>query len=206
MKKAIKPRLHRKDFIIDVVNHFGFKSYLEIGLRDRTSVFDHIPCKVKYSVDPDPKARAHYVGTSDAFFAQPGIKNVKWDVIFIDACHLAAFVYNDIMNSLNHLNEGGVIFLHDVLPISYEHTTELTYCQTAWKVVPYILKYHEELRICSIAENTTGMGIVVRGVQDRKLDPEFNKFYDYYLMDKNRQLSQNVIQYSQMLSWIKGTP
>jgi len=70
----------------------------------------------------------------------------------------------------------------------------------------YILKYHEELRICSIAENTTGMGIVVRGVQDRKLDPEFNKFYDYYLMDKNRQLSQNVIQYSQMLSWIKGTP
>ena len=50
------------------------------------------------------------------------------------------------------------------------------------------------------------MGIVVRGVQDHKLDPEFNKFYDYYLMDKNRQLSQNVIQYSQMLSWIKGTP
>jgi len=129
-------KVHRKDFIIEAVKQFNFTTYLEIGLRSKDGVYNHIPCKIKYSVDPDPASEAAYRGTSDDFFSQEKIKDIMWDVIFIDACHLADFVYNDIINSLKHLSPGGVIFLHDVLPISYKHSLENSNCQSAWKVIP----------------------------------------------------------------------
>jgi hypothetical protein len=199
-------KLHRRDFIISVVKHFNFQSYLEIGLRDKTGVFNHIPCKIKYSVDPDPNSHASFCGTSDKFFAQNSIRDIKWDTIFIDACHLADFVYTDLINSLQHLNDGGVVFLHDVLPLNYSYSLENSYCQSAWKVIPHILKHHPELRACSISENTTGMGVVVRSKKPRTklLDSNFNKFYEYGVMEKNKILSQNVIQYGQLIAWIGG--
>ena len=199
-----KNKIHRKQIIIDIINYFKFNSYLEIGLRNKDGVFNHIPCKIKYSVDPDPKSEADYCGTSDSFFCQDKILNIKWDVIFIDGCHLADFVYRDLINSVNHLNDGGVIFLHDVLPTQYEFTFENGDCQTAWKVIPYVLKYHPELRICCITENKTGIGIVVKGNRSETLDIEFNKFSEYYLMNENRKLSQNVINYNELIDWIKN--
>jgi len=54
-----------------------------------------------------------------------------------------------------------------------------------------------------MAENTTGMGVVVRGNRSNTLDVNFNKFYDYCVMDKNRKLSQNVIDRADMINWIK---
>lgn len=197
-------KLQRKDIIISVIKAFGFKSYLEIGLRDKDGVFNHIPCQIKHSVDVDPKSKPSYCGTSDSFFVQSSILNMKWDVIFVDACHLADFVYRDLMNSVTYLNEGGVIFLHDVLPTKYEYTLENADCQTAWKVVPYVLKYHPELRICCITEQSAGMGVIVRGSRDQLLNVNFNPFYEYYLMDANRKLSQNVIQYNELIGWIKN--
>lgn len=198
-------KMQRKDIIISVINTFGFNTYLEVGLRDKTGVFNHIPCKIKYSVDIDPKSKPCYCGTSDSFFAQSIIEDIKWDCIFIDAWHTADFVYRDLMNSVKHLNPGGVIFLHDVLPTKYEYTLENKQdCQTAWKVVPYVLKHHPELRICCISEHDAGMGVVVRGNRTRTLSFEFNKFYEYSLMDQNRKLSQNVIDYNELIGWIKN--
>lgn len=198
----MKKLLHRKQVIINIVNYFGFKTYLEIGLKNRNNVYNHIPCKIKYSVDIDPQSNPHYCGTSDSFFSQEKIKDIKWDVIFIDACHLADFVFRDLMNSVKHLEKGGVIFLHDMLPTKYEYSLETGMNGTAWKVLPYILKYHPELRACCIEDDE--LGVVVKGDRTETLDINFNQFYDYYLMDKNRKLSQNIIDYNNLVKWIKN--
>jgi len=196
----------RRKIISEIVDYFKFDSYLEIGLRDPDSVFNHIKCKIKYSVDINPDSKPLYCGSSDSFFSQSKIIDIKWDCIFIDAWHVADFVYRDLVNSVKHLNDGGVIFLHDVLPSKYEYTLESgnVQCQSTWKVIPYVLKHHPELRICSITDGNAGIGIVVKGNRTETLDINFNQFYDYYLMDKNRKLSQNIINYNDLIGWIKN--
>lgn len=192
----------RTKIMTEVVNHFNFKSYLEIGVRHKDSVFNKIPCEFKFCVDKDPAAQPDYCGTSDAFFEQKFER--KWDVVFIDAWHIADQVYRDLMNSLSHLNEGGVIFLHDTLPTKYEFTYETGNCQTAWKVIPYVLKYHPELRACTLPDSSEGLGVVVKAKEKRTnlLEESFNPFYDYCRMDENRIKSQNIIQYKELFDWI----
>jgi len=60
--------------------------------------------------------------TSDELFATLP-KDKKYDMIFIDGLHHELFVHRDIINSLKHLNPGGVICVHDVIPINYTATT-----------------------------------------------------------------------------------
>ena len=56
--------------------------------------------------------------TSDTFFSQIE-KALKFDVIFIDGLHTYYQCQKDVVNSLNHLNNNGVIFIHDLLPKNY---------------------------------------------------------------------------------------
>ena len=41
-----------------------------------------------------------------------------FDIIFIDGMHHYDFVYRDFINSLKILNDNGIIFLDDVLPLN----------------------------------------------------------------------------------------
>ena len=58
--------------------------------------------------------------TSDEFFSQ---NKETFDLIFIDGLHIHEQVLKDIDNSLNVLNENGVILLHDCLPAKIWHQT-----------------------------------------------------------------------------------
>ena len=58
--------------------------------------------------------------TSDEFFKQ---NEKRFDLIFIDGLHEANQVFRDVKNSLNYLNENGVILLHDCNPSIEEHQT-----------------------------------------------------------------------------------
>jgi len=49
--------------------------------------------------------------TTDSFFEQT---KEKYDLIFIDASHSYTAVINDTNNSIDHLNNGGIIVWHDV--------------------------------------------------------------------------------------------
>lgn len=130
----------------DIINHFikknDYKNYLEIGYYKGWS-FDQINCEYKTAVDPSPSKTPYhesmkhgniffseghinpiYKVTSDEFFSgKVVIENDEWDIIFIDGLHESEQVYKDIMNSLDHLSEGGTIILHDCNPPLYEHTT-----------------------------------------------------------------------------------
>jgi len=203
--------MKRRNIINDLIVKLNFENYLELGIRTKET-FNSVICKNRMSVDCENKWEPTYCYTIDDFFKllDGGFldidKNYKWDLIFIDACHKAEYVYRDTLNSVRHLNDKGILVLHDVFPVKWEFTIEDDQNGTAWKVVPYILKYHPELNVCVIPERNGGCGIVTKNLgklRENCLDKDFNVFYDFYLMDVNRKKSQNIIVYSDLIDWIK---
>ena len=67
---------------IALVNHFiflhEFHSYLEIGVRRKSDMYDKILTSRKVSVDPDPNAKAEFIMTSDEYFTT---QDEKFDII-----------------------------------------------------------------------------------------------------------------------------
>lgn len=110
----------RTDIINLIINKYGFKSYLEIGVRVPAENFDKINIKNKYSVDPDPKGRCDFIMTSDEYFDKY-VGNNKFDLVFVDGLHTQKQAYVDVINSMNHLNDDGFIVMHDCNPPTEYH-------------------------------------------------------------------------------------
>lgn len=106
---------YARDIIQHLVDTKGYKDYLEIGI-DTGFTFGHITVEgLKHGVDPSPKqdsGTTHEI-TSGAFFAQ---NENLYDLIFIDGLHQADQAYQDALNSLNCLNIGGTVVMHDCNP------------------------------------------------------------------------------------------
>lgn len=92
----------------------NYKKYLEIGVFKKGN-FNSVLCESKKCVDPDKNSNADFIMTSDDFFV---LNKEKFDIILIDGLHHREQVYKDILNSLNILNDNGVIVCHDILPIT----------------------------------------------------------------------------------------
>lgn len=105
--------MHRSEIINKFIKKYNLNSYLEIGTRRKADNFDKIICGEKFCIDPDPNAEADFELTSDEFFK---INHKKYDCIFVDGLHEGHQVYKDIKNSIKYLNNGGVIFCHDINP------------------------------------------------------------------------------------------
>ena len=104
----------RLDLIYLAIEKVKAKKYLEIGcFKDK--VFNSIP--VDYKIGVDPQRGGNRRMTSDEFFTQ---NTDTFDVIFIDGLHHYDQVSRDFENSLSCLNDGGIIILHDMLPLSEE--------------------------------------------------------------------------------------
>lgn len=96
--------------INEVIQKNNYESYLEIGCDDN-KCFDKVNCVDKVGVDPLKGGTVRK--TSDDFFAS----NEKYfDFIFIDGLHEYEQVKKDIINSLEFINDDGIIMLHDCLP------------------------------------------------------------------------------------------
>ena len=146
------------DSRFSIINKFSTKytDYLEIGV-EYGQTFQSVNIKNKTGVDPDPKTDDNRIvkKTSDEFF----IDNKKmFDVIFIDGMHQAEYVLRDFNNSVKCLNNGGLIFIDDVLPINereqnkipIKHAYEngiLKYREPwtgdVWKFIYYLLRNYK---------------------------------------------------------------
>jgi hypothetical protein len=104
---------NRYEIIQETINRKKYKSYLEIGC-DQDEIFSKIKIDKKIGVDPSSGGTIR--DTSDNFFKK---NNVKFDIIFIDGLHEYDQVKKDIDNSLLFLNDNGVIFLHDCMPMRF---------------------------------------------------------------------------------------
>lgn len=105
--------------------------YLEIGVS-RGQAFQRVSADVKLAVDPafrltertrelaNAKGRVtkYFETTSDAFFENEAalLEQHPVDVALIDGLHTYEQVVRDVENTVRHLKDDGVIFLHDCNP------------------------------------------------------------------------------------------
>lgn len=215
---------HRGDFIKYIVENKNFKKYLEIGIEhDPKSPYRLLNLQDKHAVDIDASTGAKYVMPSDDFFDKLEKNQLndlhhsyKWNAIFIDANHNAQYVYRDLINSLNHLEDDGIIFMHDVLPIGYERTLEIpvwySNCHIpvmncdAWKVFHYILKDRQDLHACSVPEAQAGLGIVTKCKNNNRklLNKNINMFFQYSEIQNNFIQYMNVIDPDNIINWLNN--
>jgi hypothetical protein len=204
---------------IQIINHliqkYGYKNYLEIGVHTKSLCFDHIIAEHKTSVDPgyeNTKEEYDFKMESDVFFDQFRAgrtefpKDHKWDIIFIDGLHLADQVERDILNSLKHLSPNGTVVMHDCNPshelIAREKPSPQGYsvpnewCGTVWKA---FYKFRSLVTGISMwcVEDDYGVGIIQFGEQ--KLAPFDNPFYEYEVFNKNRKEYLNLISPEEFL-------
>ena len=212
-KSLINKKMKRYDIINDLIVKYDYKKYLEIGVRNPDECFNLINCETKHSVDPgyevalphfDMDNFVTYQYTSDTFFKLLENKELdlpttyKWDIIFIDGLHISNQVERDIMNSLNHLTENGVVVLHDCNPPNLWMAREDYIIDgiahgwngTVWKSIYKLRATRPDLFICTV-DTDYGIGIVKRGKQECcSFD---NSFYEYRIFEQNKKNHLNLV-------------
>lgn len=94
--------------------------------------------------------------SSNEFFAE---YDEQFDLIFIDGDHSYEQVLTDVENSLGHLNEDGLICLHDTLPPTKRHASSRL-CGTAYKAAR-LLRKRDDLEVYTFPV-TFGLTLVGR--------------------------------------------
>ena len=168
---------------LDIIEHFikrnNYKSYLEIGCC-KNEVFSKIKIK-KVGVDPNSGGTVRL--TSDDFFKT---NKEKFDLVFIDGLHVYDQVKQDIINSLEVLNNNGVILIHDCLPekIWEQNVPRMNgaWSGDVWKVIPFFRsKSNIDVYTC-VADR--GIGIIFKrhnkNILKLEQDTKKLKFEDYY--------------------------
>lgn len=204
----------RIDIINTLIRRYGYKTYLEIGVHTKAHCFNHIIAQHKTSVDPgyeNGNEHYDYRMESDKFFnalksSETKLNpNMKWDIIFIDGLHLAEQVYRDVINSLEHLADGGTIVMHDCNPPheliareqmhpSWNHPGE--WCGTTWKAFYHFRQTRPDLRMWCV-DTDWGVGIIKPGISETA--PRTNPFYEYETFRKNNVEYLNLISVDKFL-------
>lgn len=156
--------MNHEQLINYIISKKGYKSYLEIGTESGNN-FEHINIEDKECCDVVKiYDKLTYHMPSDEMFAQMDV-NKKYDIIFIDGMHDEEYVDRDIVNSLRHLNPGGIICIHDVLPTcaAYQVTYELYDHNMPWtgNVWKSITKLQDNnLEFYTVVNNDWGLTII----------------------------------------------
>ena len=172
--------------------------------------FNRVNASIKDSVDPDSEMNAKYQVESDSFFNDiaPSL-GYKYDVVFIDGLHHTDQVDKDIKNSLNYLNPGGVIVLHDCNPLS-EMRQRVPADFDIWKygwngdVWKSIFKFRKEnpyqLYKTFVIESDEGLGVIKPGEEGVELKLEYPSEFTYEYFNSNRQEILNLVRVNEFLS------
>ena len=169
---------------LDMINYFikknDYKSYLEIGC-DKNQIFSQITLNKKIGVDPYSGGNVRK--TSDDFFKENA---EKFDLIFIDGLHVYDQVKRDIVNSINFLNEEGVILVHDCLPDTIGKQAvpryKMQWNGDVWKAIVDLRQRDDlEIHTCFVDQ---GIGIIKKenNSSTLKIDKKTQdlKFSDFY--------------------------
>ncbi|MFL5871452.1 MAG: class I SAM-dependent methyltransferase [Solirubrobacterales bacterium] len=155
--------------------------YLEIGVNVGV-LFLHVRAYRKVGVDPvrripgwkwwahpNTALRGRFVtATSDEFFA--GLDQAaRFDVVFIDGLHTHEQSARDVANALAHLDERGVVLVHDCNPASAEAagtdpdaSEGRGWCGEVWKTIVELRATREDLAV-EVLDSDHGIGVVRRG-------------------------------------------
>lgn len=158
--------MNRIDILNSLIQRHNFKKYCEIGVQ-AGHCFHGVQCEYKVGVDPDTGSAATIHKPSDEFFST---LDEKFDIFWIDGLHHADQVERDILNALAHLNEGGFICCHDMLPTSkrmqeipLEEQGEWT--GNCWEAWVKLRTWRSDLTM-EVVNTDWGVGIIHRGSQE----------------------------------------
>jgi hypothetical protein len=191
----------RWKLINQVIQKYNYQSYLEIGCA-YDDCFKRVNCSHKVGVDPSIGGTIRK--TSDDFFAS---NKDKFDFIFIDGLHEYHQVKKDILNSLNCLQENGIIMLHDCLPNRIEEQAvpreNGVWNGDVWKAIVELRTYDNlDTAVCLM---DCGVGAIKKRKNSDilKFDREINfaklKFSEYA---NNYAQWLRTIEYNDMLEFI----
>ncbi len=171
---------HRWDLIKYLIEKNNYKNYLEIGC-DQDQLFSKVNVYNKIGVDP--VSGGNIRKTSDDFFKN---NKSKFNIVFIDGLHTYEQVKKDILNSVNFLEENGIILVHDCMPDSLGKQAvpryKMQWNGDVWKaIVDLRQKENLDIYTCEIDQ---GIGIISKKKNSSrlKLDIPINKlkFKDYF--------------------------
>lgn len=143
------------------------KTYLELGLyKGETFNIMQGRCSRTVGVDinPTPLGGEIYMMTTDKFFEA---FTDPVDMVFIDADHSYESVKKDFENSLNLLNDGGVIVLHDTDP-EQDFLFHSGYCGDCYKIVQDI-EAREDVNVVTLPVHAEGLCIITKKNDTRVL-------------------------------------
>ena len=165
-----------------LINKFNYKTYLEIGVADPRFNYYHVMCESKEGCDPYydtsgldftdevKKEEVTYWMTSDEMFSVLP-EDKKYDCIFIDGLHTEDQSKRDIVNSLKHLNENGLILVHDVFPREERFTGDVNTTEEWYgNVYKSILDFKKiGGRFCSVREGENVTIIPYQKLSERQI-------------------------------------
>jgi glycosyltransferase involved in cell wall biosynthesis len=188
-------------------------NYLEIGVETGYT-FKNTHFINKTGIDPDPKCdnidkNSIIKLTSDEYFSNNNsvdsddyIENIvttKFDVIFIDGMHHCENVLRDFNNSIKVLNENGIIFIDDCLPLNYNEQLKIPikhyyennilkygeeWTGDVWKFVYHLLTFYKEYVKFSYFHNSNYRGILcIKILQPFFVDVSYEQLNNYNYFD-----------------------
>ena len=200
-REFLCPQIYDKNHIIQLfIDYNRAKSYLEIGGQpsDPNSTFNTIKCETKHAIDPEEKENATFCMTSDDFFDKHGGEQ-KYDVVFIDGWHEHKQVYRDIVNSLDNLEDEGVIILHDMIPLTRDLEKDPLRTGCCWRAFADLRK-RDDLDMAILVPpwgSEDSLGIIRKGRQV-PFEGEIEHNYDFLI--NNIEDLMNTMDISSLFS------
>jgi len=213
--------MNRLEVIQAIIDCKNAKTYLEIGVESG-DVFLNVKARKKIAVDPNnlitrkSRFRAifkdlsnlfneYYEMTSDTFFKTGSLVKYGFDVVFVDGLHTYEQSLRDIHNSLQLLQEDGVIVLHDCNPKSESIAYPVDSCQQAarlnldswtgewsgdvWKTIAYLRSIQKDLKVF-VLDCDYGIGIITKGEPESMLGYSKEEIDDFSYQDLEKSRSK----------------
>ncbi|PPL00533.1 class I SAM-dependent methyltransferase [Parapedobacter indicus] len=214
--------MNRLQLIKSLVKKRNYKHYLEIGVFNGHILF-RIPSTLKIAVDPSFRftwlrkwgktllkphnlRNRYYQKTSDTFFVEDACRifdGKKIHIALIDGMHEYAYALRDVENTLQYLDDNGVIIMHDCNPVSADAAATFDEWQTkkpgtpwngdVWKTIMHLRCNRDDIRVFVI-DCDHGLGIITKGVPDDMLSftPEQVEELTYAHLECNRDKWLNL--------------
>lgn len=207
MNNYYENKFWRGTFFNKLIQELNYTSYLELGVRGGDQSFNMINCNHKVGVDANPYY-AHLDGIvcayTDDYFATLD-KSIKFDLIFIDACHEKYQVYKDFLNSLQHLSDRGIIIFHDIFPLTEKHTCNETLngdCYELW--IDLVDNYYSEtatfIAYPGDAEGTVGIYFNTNNNFDSNKIQNIDHSYEYFFSNISRYIYHKHLTENEILT------
>jgi hypothetical protein len=187
--------MNRTELINRLIKKYKYKSYLEIGVNTPAQPgYNWVGVEIETKHGVDPNVDTTYRMESDTFFNEH--ISQKYDIIFVDGLHLFEQVYKDIVNSLENLNENGVIVVHDCNPITEITQRRLRASDSwhgdVWKSIVKLRMENPNLEISTV-DTDEGCGIIRKGKQELLVVESGVDTYHYNFLKENRKKALNLI-------------